>query len=89
MKLYTIDTDGYITDIKDVGKKCFVGEKDFIGDAPFKINHHHVTGLERPKTQEQINSERTEELKTIIRNKQLLGDVCTIEQDELRTLLGY
>jgi hypothetical protein len=88
MKIYTIDNDGFIVGIKDVGNKYIMNPNDFEGEAPFPNNHHHLTGLERPKTQEQINAERITELKELITNKQLLGDSCSTEQDELRTLLG-
>ena len=88
MKIYTIDKDGFIVGNKDVGNKYIMNPNDFEGEAPFAINHHFETGLERPKSQERIDSERIEELKELIANKQLLGDPCTTEQDELRTLLG-
>jgi len=88
MKIYTIDKDGYIVGISNLGKNYVKGSYDFEGEAPFAINHHHVTGIERPKSQEQINAERLPVLRQLISDKQLLGDDCIDEQDELRNLLG-
>lgn len=62
MLIYTIDKDGYIVSSKNVGNKYSVGDFDFKGEAPFPNNHHHETGLERPKSQEQLNQEEIQEL---------------------------
>ena len=88
MKVYSIDSDGYITDIKNVGANCEIKGGDFKREPPFANNHHNITGLERPKSQEQINSERISELRQLIPDMQLLGDDVTELQAEFRTLLG-
>jgi len=88
MKIYTIDNDGYITGIKDVGKKYIMNPNDFEGEAPHPINHHHETGLEKPKSQEQIDQERIAELKETIATNKLLDLPVSTEQAELKTLLG-
>lgn len=62
MKVYTIDSDGYIINPKSVGLKCELGPNDVKGEPPFEINHHHLTGLQRPKTQEQLDEEEIQEL---------------------------
>ena len=89
MYIYTIDKDGYITGKKDVGIDCLLSEFDIKGETPYKINHHYQTGIKRPLSQEEINQQRIEELKTIISDKKILDMDCTTEQAELKTLLGY
>ena len=41
MKIYTIDNDGFIVEVKNVGDKYIKNPNDFEGEAPFAINHHH------------------------------------------------
>jgi len=97
MKIYTIDNDGYISGIKNVGDKYIMNPNDIEGEAPFFINHHHKTGLERPLTQEQFNQQRIQELKTTIPDREMIKDILTQEEltqlttdkMELKTLLGY
>lgn len=88
MEVYTIDNDGYIVGIKTVKNGYKLESNDILGLAPFEINFHHETGLEKPKSQLEIDAERIEELKELISNKKLLDMVCTEEQDELKILLG-
>ena len=96
MNIYTLDKDGYIVGIKNVGSKYIKGPNDIEGEALFPINHHHETGLERPLTQEQLNQNRIQELKTTIPEREMLKDILTQEEltqltddkIELKTLLG-
>jgi len=62
MNIYTLDNEGYIVSIKSVGKNYIMNSNDFEGEAPFKNNCHYITGLEKPKTQEQLNQEEINEL---------------------------
>ena len=61
-QIYSIDSDGYINEIKTLLDHYVLNENDFIGGAPFPKNHHYVTGLEKPKTQEQLNANEIQEL---------------------------
>lgn len=88
MLIYTIDKDGYIIEDKVVGNKYVLSEFDFKGKAPYPNNHHHETGLERPLTNQQQLDIRTQQLKDIIADKQLLGEDISKEQDELRAIKG-
>lgn len=84
MEVYTTDNDGYITDTKDVGDDCEISENDFIGEAPFKINHHHETGLKRPLTQEQIyEQEKAKALSDLREIDDLILLGMKTEQDKL------
>lgn len=62
MEIYTIDKDGYIVGSKIVGKDCVLSEFDFNGKAPFVNGYHHITGVKKPKTKEQMNKEEVQEL---------------------------
>ena len=88
MKVYTIDTQGYIVGIKTVGKNYVLGNDDIEGIPLYDINYHYETGIKKPLTQEQIDVGRTSELKELISNKKLLDMDCTKEQTELKGLLG-
>lgn len=88
MKVYTIDNNGFIIGIKDVGKQYIMNPNDIKGEPTFKINHHYETGIKRPKTQEQLDNERILVLRQLISDKKLLDEPCTEEQAELKTLLG-
>ncbi len=60
--VYTIDKDGYITSVSELGEKYILGHSDIEGKPNFEINHHHETGLERPLTKEQLNQQEIQEL---------------------------
>lgn len=62
MKVYTLDKDGYIVSKGDFGKDYILGNNDIEGEAPYPNNHHYLTGLERPLTQEQLNQQEINEL---------------------------
>lgn len=89
MNIFSIDSEGYITEIKTVLKHYVMNDNDVEGIPQFKVGQHYQTGLDKPKTQEQLNNERINELKTIIPEKQLCALDVTEEQTELKTLLGY
>jgi len=74
MEVYTIDDDGYITDIKDVGTDCEIAENDFIGEPPFKLNHHYETGLKRPLTTENIVEKEIQEISSWLEVRKNIPD---------------
>lgn len=88
MKVYTIDNDGYIVGIKDVGENCNLGQNDFKGEPKFKMGQHYLTGDDRPIPQEAIIAKEVEKLKEIIINKQIAGMPVEAEQSQLRDLLA-
>lgn len=62
MKVYSIDKNGYINSIKDVGVKYKLQENDIQGEPLFGINHHYETGELKPKTQEELKNDEIAEL---------------------------
>jgi len=88
MKIYSIDENGFINEVKDVKSNYLIRENDFKGEPPHPTNHHHETGERKPLTQEQLQTNRMLELEKLIDRGQKVGDDVTVYQEELKTLYG-
>ena len=60
--VYKIDKDGYIIAINSLGSKYILEDNDIEGVPNFEIGKHYQTGLDRPKTQAQLETEEIQEL---------------------------